>query len=110
MYDPSTNRVILQFSNATTAKGGCDIGAEILGGVLQIQSSNRGASWTQFLNVQSQLRFPQVKSGGDDVNGDCLAPTSGAGLVMRPDKDGKFGGRIVSPATVGLGFCCTRDS
>jgi hypothetical protein len=55
----------------------------------------QGRSWGQFLNVQSQVQYPKVPSGGDDINSDCLAPTSGAGLVMRPDQDGKYGGRVV---------------
>ena len=40
VYDPLTKTVVLQFSNATVAKGGCDIGAEILGGILQIKSTD----------------------------------------------------------------------
>jgi sialidase-1 len=92
-----TQTVVLQFSNDTRtpkANNGCDIGEEIIGGVLQVKSSDRGRTWSQYLDVQDQIKFPRVASGGDYRNSDCLAPTSGQGLVMRP-VNGKFGGRLV---------------
>ena len=87
--------VVLQFSNSTSIKGGCDIGVEQLGGVLQVSSSDAGQSWGQFVNVQKQLKFPKKPSN-------CLAPTSGQGIVMRPTVTGKFGGRMV--------FCAVRNA
>ena len=90
VFDPSTgdpSSVILQFSNSTSVKGGCDLGSEQLGGVMQVKSTDAGRSWGAYENVQTQLEFPKKPLN-------CLAPTSGAGLVMRP-VGGKFGGRLV---------------
>lgn len=61
----------------------------------------QGRTWGDYLNIQDQIRYPKVPSGGDATNGDCLAPTSGQGLVMRP-VNGKFGGRLV--------FCATQNA
>eukprot|EP01043_Picozoa_sp_COSAG02_P058925 COSAG02_NODE_7417_length_3024_cov_7.548511_2_plen_310_part_00 len=101
VYDAHTKTVVLQFSNDTQAKNGCDIGEEILGGVLQIKSTDRGHTWGQYLDVQDQINFPKVPTGGDYKHHDCLAPTSGQGVVMRP-VNGKYGGRLV--------FCTTRNA
>ena len=94
LWDPATNSVVLQFSNSTSVKGGCDIGVEQLGGVLQVRSTDRGQTWSDFQNIQTQLDFPKKPSN-------CLAPTSGQGLVMRP-VNGKYGGRLV--------FCAVRNA
>lgn len=94
VWDPATNSVVLQFSNSTSFKGGCDIGVEQLGGVLQVRSTDRGQTWSDFKNIQTQLNFPKQPSN-------CLAPTSGQGLVMRP-VNGKYGGRLV--------FCAVRNA
>ena len=104
VWDPHTQTVVVQFSNDTLtpkAKNGCDIHEEILGGVLQVKSHDRGRTWSQYLDVQDQINFPRVASGGDYRNSDCLAPTSGKGVVMRP-VNGKFGGRLV--------FCTARNA
>ena len=54
---------------------------------MQVKSTDAGRSWGAYENVQTQLEFPKKPLN-------CLAPTSGAGLVMRP-VGGKFGGRLV---------------
>eukprot|EP01052_Picozoa_sp_SAG31_P028681 SAG31_NODE_2789_length_5089_cov_4.516433_3_plen_286_part_00 len=69
--------------------------------MLQIKSSDLGQTWGDYRNIQDQIRFPRARSGtGDARNGDCLAPTSGAGVVMRPDQNGRYGGRLVFCAVV----------
>jgi hypothetical protein len=85
---------VLQFSNSTSVAGGCDINVEQLGGVLQVRSTDRGQTWSDFNNIQAQLDFPKKPLN-------CLAPTSGQGLVMRP-VNGKYGGRLV--------FCAVRNA
>ena len=87
-------QVVLQFSNATSVKGGCDISEQQLGGVLQVRSTDAGKSWGDFQNIHTQLEFPKKPAN-------CLAPTSGQGLVMRP-VNGKYGGRLV--------FCAVRNA
>ena len=93
-YDEATTSVVLQFSNSTAVKGGCDIGVEQLGGVLQVRSTDAGKSWGDYRNIQAELEFPKKPLN-------CLAPTSGQGLVMRP-VGGKYGGRLV--------FCAVRNA
>eukprot|EP01052_Picozoa_sp_SAG31_P000257 SAG31_NODE_8_length_42345_cov_10.980992_9_plen_417_part_00 len=93
-YDARTGSVVLQFSNSTSVKGGCDINVEQLGGVLQVRSTDAGKSWFDYRNIQTELEFPKKPLN-------CLAPTSGQGLVMRP-VNGKYGGRLV--------FCAVRNA
>ena len=45
VYDAKTKSVVLQFSNSTSVKGGCDINVEALGGVLQVRSTDAGKTW-----------------------------------------------------------------
>jgi hypothetical protein len=94
LWDSATKSVVLQFSNSTSVAGGCDINVEQLGGVLQVRSTDRGQTWSDFNNIQAQLDFPKKPLN-------CLAPTSGQGLVMRP-VNGKYGGRLV--------FCAVRNA
>jgi len=94
VYDPNTKSVILQFSNSTSVAGGCDINVEQLGGVMQVISTDDGKTFSQYRNIQAELEFPKKPLN-------CLAPTSGQGLVMRP-VDGKYGGRLV--------FCAVRNA
>lgn len=42
LYDHASGAVVLQFSNSTSVKGGCDINVEQLGGVLQVKSTDAG--------------------------------------------------------------------
>jgi sialidase-1 len=94
LYDPGAQSVLLVFTNSSMVHGGCDLGIEQLGGVLQVRSDDAGRSWSEYKNVQAQLQFPK-----QPLN--CLAPTSGAGLVMRP-VNGKYGGRLV--------WCAVRNA
>ena len=86
--------IVLIFTKSTISHSGCDDGIEQLGGVLQVRSTDGGRAWGDFLDVQKQLQFPKAPLN-------CLAPTSGQGLIMRP-VDGKYGGRIV--------FCAVRNA
>eukprot|EP01043_Picozoa_sp_COSAG02_P061764 COSAG02_NODE_8364_length_2597_cov_1.446757_2_plen_429_part_00 len=95
VFDPGSSTIILHFSNRTVIKGGCDIGESQPGGVLQIRSTDSGISWFGFTDIQLQIEFPQQPKN-------CMEPTSGAGLVMRPDHSGKYGGRLV--------FCPVRNA
>ena len=94
-YDERTKAVLLHFSNDTVLPGGCDVGVEQLGGVLQISSTDAGRTFGSFINVQAQLQFPRRPLN-------CLSTGSGNGLVMRPDSQGNYGGRIM--------FCSVRNS
>ena len=84
-YDPHTKAILLQFTNETSVKGGCDNGAESLGGILQVSSMDHGRTWGRFADVQRQIASSSTT---------CLAPTSGQGIAMRP-VNGRYGGRLV---------------
>eukprot|EP01052_Picozoa_sp_SAG31_P011029 SAG31_NODE_615_length_13521_cov_43.196916_6_plen_285_part_00 len=84
-YCPKTGTIFLQFSSEANELGGCDNNAEQIGGVLQVQSSDGGRSWGSFRNISEHLIGASK----------CLSPTSGQGLVMRPDAAGNYGGRLV---------------
>jgi hypothetical protein len=103
VYDGRTQSIVLQFGNSTGMKGGCDLGEEALGGVLQLRSTDAGKTFGDFENVQQQIerRLPVPPSRPGSPPGSCLAPTSGQGTVMRP-VDGKYGGRLV--------FCAVQNA
>ena len=90
-YDPRTKTILLQFTNESSVKGGCDNHEESLGGVLQVSSTDFGLTWGRFVDVQRQIASSSTS---------CLAPTSGQGLSMRPI-NGRYGGRLV--------FCAVRN-
>jgi hypothetical protein len=104
VYDPHRHTVFLQFGNVSSVKGGCDIGEEQLNGIKQLQSTDAGASWGSFVDVEKELvkEGVPVPAGGPHLGpGTCLGPTGGEALVMRPVQ-GKFGGRMV--------FCAVQNA
>jgi hypothetical protein len=104
VYDPHRHTVFLQFGNVSSVKVGCDIGEEQLNGIKQLQSTDAGASWGNFVDVEKQLvkEGVPVPAGGPRLGpGTCLGPTGGEALVMRP-VHGKYGGRMV--------FCAVQNA
>ena len=108
-----TQRVLLQFGNLTSAKGGCDDGVLQEYGPRQIESTDavsisrpaalattfcqltrgwQGRTWGHSLDVQKQI--PSNPAHG------CMLPTADASLLLRPD--GPHPGRIL--------FCNVHDS
>ena len=104
VYDPHRQTLFVLFGNTSRVKGGCDNGAVQLNGIKQLQSTDAGASWYSFVDVESQLvrEHVPVPAGGPGLGaGTCLGPTDGEGLIMRP-VNGKYGGRMV--------FCAVRNA
>eukprot|EP01043_Picozoa_sp_COSAG02_P033285 COSAG02_NODE_2263_length_9312_cov_3.608054_13_plen_321_part_00 len=103
VYDPRRQTLFVLFGNTSRVKGGCVNGVLRRNGVKQLQSTDAGASWYSFVDIQSQLvrEHVPVPAGGPGLSpGTCLGPTDGEALVMRP-VDGKYGGRMV--------FCAVRN-